>query len=219
VVSAGARWDVVTAPSVTKVSPNGDALLMEFVQGQNLHDSMSNLLPHDRNQIAHALVAAFLHGLIVAGVLHADLHPGNIMVDKSESLKITLVDCGAVLRRPPAQRSQIRQFLQFIHERRDVGPELTTLFQDLGVELRPNCGGATEEHYGALKDLFDIAGGAPGTQDIERVLTLTERFQLPAWMLRWQKATLVFTSTLSQLGVRERAVMDKLFLEIMERCS
>merc|ERR1712217_201646 len=51
----------VTAPSVTQVSSSGDALLMEFVQGQNLHDFMSNLLPDDRYQIAYALSAVFIH--------------------------------------------------------------------------------------------------------------------------------------------------------------
>merc|ERR1712242_538776 len=207
----------VTAPSVTQVSLSGDALLMEFVQGQNLHDFMSDLFPDDRDQIADALLAVVIHGLLVAGVLHADLHTGNIMVDKSESLKLTIVDCGLVLRSPPEQKSRIQQLLRFIHERREVGPELMTLLHELGVELRQKYDGTTEEHYGALKDMFDIAWGASGTQDLARVLNLTERFQLPAWMLRWQKASLVFVSTLSQLGMRDRAILDRKILYIMER--
>jgi len=209
----------VTVPSVTQVSSSGDALLMEFVQGQNLHDFMSDLLPDDRYQIAYALSAVFIHGLLVAGVLHADLHAGNIMVDKSESLKITIVDCGSVLRGPPDQKSRIRKLLRFIHERRDVGPQLTTLLQELGVEVRQNYDGTAEEHYGALKDMFDIAWGASGTQDVASALKLTERFQLPAWMLRWQKATLVCVSTLTQLGMHDRADLDNKILDIMERLS
>jgi ubiquinone biosynthesis protein len=70
-------------------------LTMELMHGIKLNEPEALLQQgHNLSQIAERLVNAMLHQVLIEGVFHADLHPGNIFV--MEEGQIAFVDFGMV---------------------------------------------------------------------------------------------------------------------------
>lgn len=63
----------------------------------------------DTATVAKRVIDVFLHQMFVAGVFHADPHPGNILMDADGT--IVLIDLGAVGRLGPTYRSAVMSML------------------------------------------------------------------------------------------------------------
>jgi predicted unusual protein kinase regulating ubiquinone biosynthesis (AarF/ABC1/UbiB family) len=83
---------------------------MEFVHGRNI----SGLAPIVRTELdasglLEELFHAYLHQALVAGLVHADPHPGNVFL--TEDKRLALIDLGMVLRIPDRMREQLLKML------------------------------------------------------------------------------------------------------------
>lgn len=63
----------------------------------------------DQADVARRLIDSFLHQMFVAGVFHADPHPGNLLVEPDGT--IVLIDLGAVGRLGPTYRSAVMSMM------------------------------------------------------------------------------------------------------------
>merc|ERR1712232_629835 len=87
-------------PQVLEVSEDRSVLLMQFVEGSNLSTQFpqdGEWQPQESSQLVKDLIGMYLHGLIVGKLVHADLHPANII---SHRERVTLLDWGMVMRLP-----------------------------------------------------------------------------------------------------------------------
>lgn len=63
----------------------------------------------DKEELARRLIDVFLHQMFIAGVFHADPHPGNILMEADGT--IVLIDLGAVGRLGPTYRTAVMSML------------------------------------------------------------------------------------------------------------
>ena len=91
------RRDLVTAPRVFPHASSTRVLTMELVDGTPLSDSAGRLAALENEQreaLAQTLMSTVLEQILVHGVFHADLHPGNVLLRDDGTLG--LIDFGAV---------------------------------------------------------------------------------------------------------------------------
>lgn len=72
-------------------------LVMEEVDGVTLDRAghrLDELSPETRHRLASTLMSSVLHQVLVSGVFHADLHPGNIVL--TPEAELVLLDFGSV---------------------------------------------------------------------------------------------------------------------------
>lgn len=87
-------------------------LVMEHVSGRTLSDprAAAALDPAERSELARRLLAAVLAQILQAGVFHADLHPGNIVVSAGAAgaeAEVVLLDFGSIGRIDSETRARI----------------------------------------------------------------------------------------------------------------
>lgn len=96
-------------------------LVMEHVSGRTLSDpqAAAALDPAERSELARRLLAAVLAQILQAGVFHADLHPGNIVISEGAGgaegaegaagaeAEVVLLDFGSIGRIDSATRARI----------------------------------------------------------------------------------------------------------------
>lgn len=82
-------------------------LVMEYVSGRTLSDprAADALDPTERSELARRLLASVLAQILQAGVFHADLHPGNIVI--SDTAEVVLLDFGSIGRIDSETRARI----------------------------------------------------------------------------------------------------------------
>ncbi|MDU0344665.1 AarF/UbiB family protein [Microbacterium sp. KSW2-29] len=91
------RRGVVTAPRVFEAASGQRVLTMDLVDGAALSDSVDRLATfsaEDRDRLAQTLMSTVIEQILVYGVFHADLHPGNVLLKSDGTLG--LIDFGAV---------------------------------------------------------------------------------------------------------------------------
>lgn len=91
------RRGVVTVPEVLAAASGQRVLTMELVDGIALSDSADHLAALDaaqRDRLAQVLMSTVIEQILVYGVFHADLHPGNVLLKEDGTLG--LIDFGAV---------------------------------------------------------------------------------------------------------------------------
>lgn len=91
------RRGVVTAPRVFEAASGQRVLTMDLVDGAALSDSADRLAEfsaEDRDRLAQTLMSTVIEQILVYGVFHADLHPGNVLLKSDGTLG--LIDFGAV---------------------------------------------------------------------------------------------------------------------------
>lgn len=91
------RRGVVSAPRVFPNASHQRVLTMELVDGTALSDSterLSSLDAAQRDRLAQILMSTVIEQILVYGVFHADLHPGNVLLRYDGTLG--LIDFGAV---------------------------------------------------------------------------------------------------------------------------
>jgi predicted unusual protein kinase regulating ubiquinone biosynthesis (AarF/ABC1/UbiB family) len=97
----------LVAPVVVEGFIRRRVLVMEWVDG----DRVDSLAPRfasgelDFRELMETLAEVYLRMLLVEGVMHADPHPGNILVDRQG--RVVLLDWGMVVQLRPATRDQI----------------------------------------------------------------------------------------------------------------
>ena len=88
-------------------------LVMDFVDGIKISD-VDRLREQgiDTHQVAQILVEAYCEQILVRGFFHADPHPGNILVQRTESgnPRLVFVDFGLSKRLPPRFRGSVVAF-------------------------------------------------------------------------------------------------------------
>ncbi len=111
--------------------------------------------PHPANpRIARMGLGCFLQMIFRDGFVHADLHPGNLMVrltggDTEEGAQIVVLDCGMVAELPPHHRRNFTEFfsaiaagdgrraaeLMIIHAERHACPDPAKFQDEMGALL------------------------------------------------------------------------------------
>ena len=92
-----ADFERIHIPGVHQDLSTSRVLVMDEIAGTTLDTPSSKLATRAASQRADAsrdLLHAVLHSIVVAGIFHADLHPGNIMMRPDGDL--VLLDLGAV---------------------------------------------------------------------------------------------------------------------------
>jgi ubiquinone biosynthesis protein len=103
-----AGWSTVAFPRVYRRYSTNDVLVMEFVHGVTI----DRVRPEHEEQVARALRDAFFAMCFDHGLVHADLHPGNILVRDDGG--IVLVDVGLVKHLAPSVIDKIIDFTRCI---------------------------------------------------------------------------------------------------------
>ncbi len=91
------RRGIVSVPHVFPDASGPRVLTMELVDGAALSDSrdrLATLSPEERDRLAQVLMSTVIEQILVYGVFHADLHPGNVLLKEDGTLG--LIDFGAV---------------------------------------------------------------------------------------------------------------------------
>ncbi|WP_402468585.1 ABC1 kinase family protein [Isoptericola aurantiacus] len=137
-------------------------------------DVLAAIDPAERTRMAESLLGSAMRQLVVTGVFHADLHPGNILVRPDATLG--LLDLGAVGRMDESERTALGAFLLAVQgddsiaaldalrellvppdhlDARDVERRLGAII----VRYRHGTGaGGSGELFGAMIGLFADAG-------------------------------------------------------------
>jgi predicted unusual protein kinase regulating ubiquinone biosynthesis (AarF/ABC1/UbiB family) len=104
---------------------------MDYIQGRKI----TQLSPVARTELdtadlARQLFDAYLEQIIVDGLVHADPHPGNVLL--TEDRRIALIDLGTVIRISAAMQDRLLQLVLAMSEGR--GEEVAELSIAIGVQ-------------------------------------------------------------------------------------
>jgi len=188
--------DHFRVPKVQKSS--GHAMLMEHVQGLNLLEKLQEANPVNdeiEKSVVKNLLEIYLHGLLVGPILHADLHPGNVMLDDCN--RLVLVDWGIVVGVPSEFRPDVYQLLSCLVNNKGLGREATLKKLLTKMECAPKS--CEPVQYTQLGNLFDVVAGAEGKIELPLMLTEMNRIAWPRWVILWQKATGALVTSLVHL--------------------
>ena len=115
--AAGHRRErTVAVPAVVTELSTDRLLVVERVRGSALAaagELLADLPRAQRRGMALELVDEIVQQILIDGVFHADLHPGNLMVDASGTL--TLIDFGSVAVIDQEQRFLLATLLMALH--------------------------------------------------------------------------------------------------------
>lgn len=141
-----AALEAVTVPRVLSEQSRPDCLVMSLVdvqQGWALED----ISPRRRELLARQTLQAVFDMLFRTGVVHCDLHPGNLVLIGGE--EIGIIDAGFVCRVPAHVRRQLALF-----------------FLNLGFRNGPACAQAVVGSAAALGADADLVGFEASMCDI-----------------------------------------------------
>lgn len=112
VTSALPADSCVRIPAVLTDLSSDTVLVQEQLSGLPVSRAaaeLGSMTSEQRGRLADGLLAAVLHQILVDGVFHADLHPGNVVVLDAETLG--LLDFGSVGRLDDATREAVGRLL------------------------------------------------------------------------------------------------------------
>lgn len=105
-----ARYDRIVVPQPVDDYTTSRVLTMDLVRGRKLTDlGPLAQLELDGELLASQLVSAYLDQVMADGFVHADPHPGNVLL--TDDGRIALLDLGMVAHVPPAVRERILKLL------------------------------------------------------------------------------------------------------------
>lgn len=128
-----AEYDRLVVPQPIDDYCTSMVLTMDFVDGRNI-GSLGPLarLETDGTPLASQLFDAYLDQILVNGLVHADPHPGNVLLTGDG--RLALIDVGMVTRLTPALQDELVRLLLALSE--GHGNEVARVMADLG-EKRP----------------------------------------------------------------------------------
>lgn len=129
-------------------------LTMEFIEGRKVTDvGPLGLLDVDGHALAEAVFRFFLNSLLSEGLLHADPHPGNLLITPEG--KLAIIDLGMVARVSKGVRGQLVRLLLAIGE--GDGDEAANVLAAMGHPL-------TDYDAAAFRD--DVSHLVSGAQSL-----------------------------------------------------
>lgn len=175
-------------------------LVMGLIDGSTLSDggATSGIPPAEREAQAHRLFSSLLRQIMVDGVFHTDLHPGNVMLLPGADL--AMIDFGSVGRLDSEMRGQISEVLLAFYRGdsrgvADVLLNLVELPESIDErELRRELGVFMSFHLGA--------GASVDVAMFTDLVALLARHQLaiPAELASAFRAVAVIEGTLRELS-------------------
>ena len=175
-------------------------LVSEWLDGVNLGAAaqLAEDRGLDRSALAAALLRHALHQITVAGVFHADPHPGNILLLADG--RLALLDLGSVGRLDAQLRAALQDLLLAVGRGDPAG------LRDALLELvsRPDeiDEQQLERALGQFMALHLAAGAAPGAEMFTDLFRLITRFRLgvPPEVAAVFRALATLEGTLTQLA-------------------
>ncbi len=129
--------DDVSVPRVHWELTSRRVLVMDFVEGIKVTD-VEGLRGAglDPQEVARLLVEAYCEQVFVQGFFHADPHPGNLLVQRSEAggARLVFVDFGLAKELPPRFRKDVLRFAGALLTGK--ADEMAEALLDLGFETR-----------------------------------------------------------------------------------
>jgi predicted unusual protein kinase regulating ubiquinone biosynthesis (AarF/ABC1/UbiB family) len=137
-------YDLLVVPEPVLGLTSGRVLTMDFIEGRKVTDvGPLGLLDLDTTPIVEQLFAAYLKTMLGEGFLHADPHPGNLLITPEGRLAI--LDLGMVTTVPPRIQQKVVRLLVAIGN--DNGEQAARVLAEMGHPL---------EHYDAIAFRDDI---------------------------------------------------------------
>lgn len=138
------RYDLLVVPEPVLDLTSGRVLTMDFIEGRKVTDvGPLGLIDLDAEAIVEQLFSAYLKCILEEGFLHADPHPGNVLVTPDGRLAI--LDLGMVATIPARIQEKVVRLLVAIGD--DNGEQAARVLADLGHPL---------DHYDALAFRDDV---------------------------------------------------------------
>lgn len=138
------RFDLLVVPQPVLDLTTSRVLTMDLVEGRKVTDlGPLALLDIDAGAIVHQLFSAYLTSILDDGFLHADPHPGNLLVTPAGRLAV--IDLGMVSSVPPRVRDKLVRLLVALSD--DDGEQAARVLADMGQPL---------EHYDAVAFRDDV---------------------------------------------------------------
>jgi predicted unusual protein kinase regulating ubiquinone biosynthesis (AarF/ABC1/UbiB family) len=130
----------IVVPSVVEDYSTSVVLTSEFIKGRKITDiSPMAQMDVDGALLADELFRAYLQQILVDGFVHADPHPGNVIL--TDDGRIALLDVGMVTRLSPALQEKLLQLVMAISE--GHGDEAATI----AIKLADERDGADEAQF------------------------------------------------------------------------
>jgi len=122
-------YDRIVVPQPIDDYTTSLVLTMDLIEGRNV-GSLGPLAQHDidGSALAAQLFDAYLDQILVDGFVHADPHPGNVLLTSDG--RIALIDLGMVARLTPELQDALIRLLLALSE--DHGSEVAAVMSDLG---------------------------------------------------------------------------------------
>ncbi|WP_285733227.1 ABC1 kinase family protein [Kitasatospora phosalacinea] len=147
-------------------------LTMEFVPGISRFRPLG-MTPERRREVVRDVLRAVYRMLFVDGLVHCDLHPGNLCLDGEG--RVVVLDAGFVVRLPDAVRRYFAGF--FLNMAQGNGPKCADIVLDSAARLpadldregfRTAVTELVDEAFGALSKDFELGAFAPRLFKLQR---------------------------------------------------
>ncbi len=142
-------YDTIIVPAPVLDLTTSRVLTMEHVPATNLEELSGVVLaevPGER--LADDLFRAYLEQILVHGFVHADPHPGNVMLTRDH--RLALVDLGMVMRVEPSTQDELLKLLLAAAEGR------AREAADVAIALGQPLDGFDEERF--RREVADLVG-------------------------------------------------------------
>ncbi|GAA2088861.1 AarF/UbiB family protein [Aeromicrobium tamlense] len=127
-----AAYDLLLVPQPVPAYTTSKVLVMDYVEGRKVTDiGRLGLVDVDARPIVEQLFSAYLHMILDAGILHADPHPGNLLL--TDDGRLALLDLGMTASVPPRVQHDIIKLLLAISD--GDGEEAASILASAGHRL------------------------------------------------------------------------------------
>lgn len=125
-------YELLMVPEPVLDLTTGRVLTMDFVEGRKVTDvGPLGLMDVEARPLVEQLFSAYLRSILVEGFLHADPHPGNLLLTPDGRLAI--LDLGMVVNVPPRIQQRVLRLLMAISD--GNGEQVARVLADLGHPL------------------------------------------------------------------------------------
>ncbi|WP_104106956.1 AarF/UbiB family protein [Nocardioides sp. 616] len=163
-------YDLLLVPQPVPALSTGRVLTMDLVEGRKVTElGKLALLDLDSAPVAEQLFACYLHLMLGEGVLHADPHPGNLLL--TDDGRLALLDLGMVVSVPPRLQDKVVKLLLAITD--GDGEEVAAVLAEMGHQLPDYDAGAFRNDVAHL--VSEAVGAGP---DLQAGMVLVELSRL-----------------------------------------